>query len=186
MVLDPTILDWLMILEGKKEAMWQLLSKTFILLRGPKDKVKHYAIKMLGESFRRWKSDLNAKYAQKGRTPFADYGDITPAQWEEFVWQKTSVEALALSQRNRDLALSNIHKIYLGPGGYQRKVDQWRREREAAIAIRQPDPFEGFDECGYFWLQARKPKIVDSKLTFDQPETEAVAQKMYKLTELQN
>jgi len=53
---------------------------------------------------------------QKGRTPFADYGDITPAQWEEFVRQKNSEESLALSKRNRDLALSNIHKVRLGPG----------------------------------------------------------------------
>jgi hypothetical protein len=105
---------------------------------------------MLGESFHRWKSDLNTKYVQKGWTPFADYWDITPAQSEEFIWQKTSEEALALNQRNRDLALSNIHKVHLGPAGYQRKVDQWQREREAAIAAGQPDPFAGFDEHGYF------------------------------------
>jgi hypothetical protein len=40
---------------------------------------------------------------------------ITQAQWEEFVRQKTSEEAPALSQRNRELALSNIHKVHLGP-----------------------------------------------------------------------
>jgi hypothetical protein len=62
MVLDSMIPDWLTVLEGKKEAMWQMLSKTFILPRGTKDKVKHYARKMLGESFRRWKSHLNTKY----------------------------------------------------------------------------------------------------------------------------
>jgi hypothetical protein len=79
MVLDPMISDWLMVPEGKKEAMWQLLSKIFILLRGTKDKVKHNARKMLGESFHRWKSNLNTKYVQQGQTPFADYGDITQA-----------------------------------------------------------------------------------------------------------
>jgi hypothetical protein len=105
---------------------------------------------MLGESFHWWKGDLNIKYVQKGLTPFLDYRDITPAQWEEFVRQKISEEALALSQRNRDLALSNIHKVYLGLRRYQRKVNQWRREREAAIATGQPNPFEGFDERGYF------------------------------------
>jgi hypothetical protein len=73
---------------------------------------------MLGESFRQRKSDLNTKYVQQGWTAFQDYGDITPAQWVEFVWQKNSKKALALSQRNRDLALSNIHKVVLGPGGY--------------------------------------------------------------------
>jgi hypothetical protein len=67
--------------------------------------------------------------------------------------------------------------LALSLSGYQRKIDQCWREREAAIAAEQPDPFEGFDERGYFWLQARKPKIVDGKPTFDQPETEAVAQK---------
>ena len=111
--------------------MWQLLSRTFILPRGTQDKVKHYAKKMLGESFRRWKSELNTKYVQKGLTPFADYGDITPQQWEEFVRQKNSKESLALSKRNRDLALSNVQKVCLGPGEYQRKADQWRRERVA-------------------------------------------------------
>jgi hypothetical protein len=38
------------------------LSKTFILHRGTHEQVKHYAKKMLGETFRRWKSDLNTKY----------------------------------------------------------------------------------------------------------------------------
>ena len=88
MDLDPTIPDWPTVPEGRKEVMWQLLSRTFILPRGTQDKVKHYAKKMLGESFRRWKSELNTKYVQKGLTPFADYGDITPQQWEEFVRQK--------------------------------------------------------------------------------------------------
>jgi hypothetical protein len=30
MVSDPTIPDWLTVPEGKKEAMWEMLSKTFI------------------------------------------------------------------------------------------------------------------------------------------------------------
>ena len=118
MVLDPTIPDWPIVPDGRNEAMWPLLSRTFILPRGTQDKVKHYAKKMLGESFRRWKSELNTKYVQKGLTPFADYGDITPQQWEEFVRQKNSEKSLALSKRNRNLALSNIHKVRLGPGGY--------------------------------------------------------------------
>ena len=113
--------------------MWQLLSKTFIVPRGTREHVKHYALKMLGETFHRWKSELNTRYVQKGRTPFANYGDITPAQWEEFVRQKTTEEALALSQKQTELAKSNIHKVRLGPGGYQRKIDGWWREREAVL-----------------------------------------------------
>jgi len=98
MVLDPTIPSWPLVPKGRKEAMWQLLSRTFILPRGTREQVKRYALKTLGETFCRWKSELNTRYVQKGRTPFTDYGDITPAQWEEFVRQKTTEEALALSR----------------------------------------------------------------------------------------
>jgi len=52
MVLDPTIPDWPTVPEGRKEAMWQMLRQTFILPRGTQDRVRHYARKMLGESFR--------------------------------------------------------------------------------------------------------------------------------------
>ena len=90
-----------------------------------------------------------------------------------------------LSQRQQDRALSNVHKVHLGPGGYQRKVNQWRREREAAIAVGQPDPYEGLDEHARRWLQARKPKIVEGKPKFDRPEIEAVTERMLKLAELQ-
>ena len=77
---------------------------------------------MLGETFRRWKSLHNTLYVQNGLTSFADFGGITPAQWKEFVQQKTTEEALALNQKQSELAKSNIYKVQLGPGGYQRKV----------------------------------------------------------------
>ena len=76
-------------------------------------------------------------------------------------------------------------KSVLARRGYQRKADQWRREREAIIAAGLPDPFQGLTDRGWFWLEARKPKIVDGKPYFDEPQTEAVAQKMYELTDLQ-
>ena len=114
--------------------------------------MKHYARKMLDETFHRWKSELNVRYVKKGLTPFADYGDITPAQWKEFVRQKTTEQALALSQKQSDLAKSNIHKVHLGPGGYIGKLDPWRCEREAAIAAGQPDPYDSLGERGGQWI----------------------------------
>jgi hypothetical protein len=81
---------------GEKETMWQLLRRTFVFPRGTRDKVKHYARKILGETFHRWKSELNVRYVKKGLTAFVDFGDITPAQWEEFVRQKTTKEAQPL------------------------------------------------------------------------------------------
>ena len=64
-------------------------------------------------------------------------------------------------------------------------MDQWRREREAAIATGQPDPYEGFDDREWRWLEARKPKIVEGKPKFDCPETEAESENFLQLAELQ-
>ena len=41
------------------------------------------------------------------------------------------------------------------------------------------------DDRGWQWLEARKPKIVEGKPKFDRPETEAVAERMLQLVELQ-
>ena len=43
------------------------------------------------------------KYIQKGLTPFNEFGNITPSQWEELVAQKTLPEVLELSARNTEL-----------------------------------------------------------------------------------
>jgi len=59
LVLDPMIPNWTLVPDGKKKMTWQLLSRTFILPRGTKVQVKHYALKMLGETFCQWKSQLN-------------------------------------------------------------------------------------------------------------------------------
>jgi hypothetical protein len=32
------------------------------------------------------------------------------------------------------MGLSNIHKVRLGPSGYQGKVEKWRHDREVVIA----------------------------------------------------
>ena len=41
------------------------------------------------------------------------------------------------------------------------------------------------EDRGWQWLEARKPKIVKGKPKFDRPETEAVAERMLQLVELQ-
>jgi hypothetical protein len=69
-----------------------------------------------------------------------------------------SEEAIALSQRNRELVRRNIHKVHFGPDGYQRQLKKWRRERDATIAAGQPNPFEGLTNvprCGFKQVSLR-------------------------------
>ena len=152
--MDPSIPDWFDVPEGVKTLMWVKLTTTFLMPQSEttRAKIRHYARKALGESFRRWKGDLNRDFVRKGATYLEvkqKYGNITEPQWNEFVRQKTTAEALALSQRNSELSQKNLHRPRLGPGGYLAKQEKWQRAREALIAAGQPNPFEGLDERGY-------------------------------------
>ena len=86
----------------------------------------------MGESCRRWRSELSKKYIQKGLSPFNEFGKITSSQWEELVAQKTSPEALELSAHNTELAKRNKHHHHLGPGGYYGKEEKFRNMEEEA------------------------------------------------------
>ena len=89
---------------------------------------------MMGESFRRWRSELNTKYIQEGLTLFKEFGKITPSQWEELVAQKTKPEALEPSARNTELAKRNKHHHHLGLDGYYAKEEQFRKMDEEVAA----------------------------------------------------
>ena len=119
--MNPAIPNWKEVPENKKNELWdRQLRVNFRFPEGKHELIKN-AFRMMGESFRRWRSELNKKYIQKGLTPFNEFGNITPSQWEELVAQKTSPEALELSARNTELAKRNKHHHHLGPGGYYAK-----------------------------------------------------------------
>ena len=91
-----TIKHWRQVPESKKEYLWTQLSKVICY---PADKLgigRKNALMAMGKCFRNWKSDLNTDYVQKQKTPFSQYGKITVSEWNEFVAQKTSLDALAL------------------------------------------------------------------------------------------
>jgi hypothetical protein len=55
-----------------------------------------------------------------------------------------------------------------------------------AIAAGQPDPYEGLDECGWRWLEARKPKIVEENQNFIDPRPKRWQKKCYNLPSFRN
>ena len=121
--LNPAIPNWKEVLENTKNALWdRQLKLNFRFLEGKHEYVKN-AFRMMGESFRHWRSELNTKYIQKGLTPFKEFGKITPSQWEELVAQKTKPEALEPSARNTELAKRNKHHHHLGPSVYYAKEE---------------------------------------------------------------
>ena len=135
---------------------------------------------MMGDSFRRSRSELNKKYIQKGLTPFNEFGKITLSQWEELVAEKTSPEALALSAHNREQAKKNKHPPRLGPGGYHAKQGVFRKLDEAAEASGDPKKKKVKDLRKHLkqWIYARSVDSFDLK--FAEPKTEEAVSKILK------
>ena len=134
---------------------------------------------MMGESFRRWRSELNKKYIQKGLTPFNEFGNITRSQWEELVAQKTSPEALELSAHNTELAKRNKFHHHLGPGGYYVKEEQFRKMDEEATAATNIDVMN-LKVCSRNWIYARSTESSSDNLKFDKPKTQEAVSRILK------
>ena len=79
--MNLAISNWKKVLEETERYLWgKFLMVNFWFLEGSHKLVKCQALKIIGESFQRWKSDLNKNYIQKGLTPFNEFSHITPSQ----------------------------------------------------------------------------------------------------------
>jgi hypothetical protein len=75
------------------------------------------------------------------------YGNILLAVWEEFVDQKKTAEAVALSVQQKEKAMKAVENPHRwGSGGYAAKMAKWREEEEERRVAGLPTIFEGMDE----------------------------------------
>ena len=83
--LNPAIPNSKEVAENKKDELWDRQLKLNFRFSEGKHKLVKNAFRIMGESFQCWRSELNKKHIQKGLTPFNEFGNITPSQWEELV-----------------------------------------------------------------------------------------------------
>jgi hypothetical protein len=180
--LNPAIKSWPEVPAGTKVYLWDKLQKNFKVPKGTERQVEHWAMKAMGEAFRRWRSRLNTEYAQKGLTPFKQFGKITPGQWEQFLAQKTTEQAQTQSAKYKELAKKNVHPHRLGTGGYAGKEAHFRKLEQEAIE-KGTYTMDGVPVRGRNWTLARNEQAVSSLDTFEKAETGEAAKKMVKLAE---
>ena len=118
-------------------------------------RVKKATMASLRDDFADWKSKLNCNYVKKGRLPFDKYGNIPPSDWDTFVQQKTTPEALALSEKMTELNKKNLYPVHLGPGGYRAKVEKWREQEEALESQGKANPVRSYNDRTKNWIRAR-------------------------------
>jgi hypothetical protein len=180
--LNPAIRGWNLVPMRQKVDLWEKLKQNFRFPEGTHELVQENAFKIMGQSFRRWRSDLNKNFIQQKLTPFHKYGNITPSQWEELMAEKTSEASLALSARNSEQAKKNQNYPRLGLGGYAGKQEVFRKmdtEAKAAGNTEVPKLKPRLKQ----WIYARSVDSSGSSLKFAKPKTGEVVSKIPKLAE---
>lgn len=183
--LNPSIRNWHDYPEDIKDDLWKNRLLVNFNFRIPAEKlplVRRRAMKMMGESFRRWRNELNTEYIKKGLTPYHKYGHITPAIWALLVAEKTAPESLALSEKNSLQAKKNIHHPRLGPGGYEGKEEMFRKMEEEAVAAGNTKVMK-LKPRTKRWVFARNLEESGSSLKFAKPETEEAVSRIMKYSE---
>jgi hypothetical protein len=114
------------------------------------------------------------------------YGNIPLAVWEEFVDQKKTAEAVALSVQQKEKAMTAAENPHHLGSGYAAKMAKWRKEEEEKRVAGLPTIFEGMDERSRNLVLARVPAIApDDNVSFQKPSTEQIYQKLEELAEMQ-
>nr|TKW25701.1 hypothetical protein SEVIR_3G135600v2 [Setaria viridis] len=179
--------NWKNVPSTMKEVLWATLKEKFTFPEGHEDSEKKIVESFLGRCFRNWRSMLNIEYVKKGKNTRDDFSRIPPEMWEEFVQQKNTSEARALSEENTRKAMKAAENPYhLGAGRYVAKIAKWRREEEEQRLASLSDLFEGLDQRSRNWLLARAPVFTpNGKVTFKHPTTKKIYERLEQLAEMQ-
>jgi hypothetical protein len=114
-----TWIDWGVVLVNEKEALWELINAHYVFPSKHEERGKRATILTIGRALRRFKHALNKFYIQPGVSPFNQFGFVTPNEWNTFQQLHTTPEAMAHSNRMKELIQKNKFKHRLGPSGYK-------------------------------------------------------------------
>lgn len=176
---------WETVDDNIKTLLWNELQKYFVFPPGSEVRGRDYALKKMGDRWRQWKSDLNRDYVQKNLPPFTDYGHISQADWDTFVADRTTAEALALRKKMSELAKKNRYPHRLGSSGYAGHVDQWREIEQRFAAAGKPLLVDPMVERSKNWVWARSTGQVSDEgdILFETPDIEEVTTNLQQIVE---
>jgi hypothetical protein len=101
-----------------------------------------------------------------------------PNDWNTFIQQHTTPQALALSNKMKELNVKNKFRYKLGPGGYKAAMPKWVQKEQELRDARIPDPLEGCTMCTRNWIRGHS-RIDDSeRLSTSSSEVTSVIEKI--------
>jgi hypothetical protein len=85
-------------------------------------------MKIISNTLWRFRHALNKYYVQRGLSPQNRFGYITSNEWDTFVQQHTTLEAISLSNKMKELKAKNKFRNKLEPGGYKATMLKWTKK----------------------------------------------------------
>ncbi len=89
---------------------------------------KNATMKTISNALRRFRYALNMYYVQRGLSPLNWFGYIMPNEWDTFVQQYTTPQAVALSNKMKELNAKNKFRNKLGSRGYKAEMPKWAKK----------------------------------------------------------
>jgi hypothetical protein len=76
-------------------------------------------MKTIYNALQKFRHALNRYYMQRGLSPLNQFGYITPNKWGTFKQKHTTPQAVALSNKMKELNVKNKFRHKIGPRGYK-------------------------------------------------------------------
>jgi hypothetical protein len=137
-----------------QETIWGFIKEHYIFPSKTEKIGKNSMMKTIFNALQRFKHALNKYYVQRGLSPLNRFGYIIPNEWDTFVQQHTTTQAVALSNRMKELNTKNKFRHKLGPGGYKAAMPKWAKKEQELRDVGIPDPLEGCTMCTRNWIRS--------------------------------
>jgi hypothetical protein len=150
-----TCIDWDAVPVNEKEALWELIKAHYVFPYEYEEHGKRATVLTIGRAHRRFRHALNKFYVQPGVSSFNQFGFIKPNERNTFHQLLTTLEAMACSNRMKELIRKNKFKHRLGPGGYNAAIPLWTKKEQELREAGIPDPLEGCTLRTRNWIRDR-------------------------------
>jgi hypothetical protein len=114
--------NWAAVPEIEKEALWELIKEHYVFPFDFEELDKRATILTISRALHMFRHALNKFYVHPGVSPLNRFGFITPNEWNTFQQLYTTLEAIALNNRMKELNQKNKFKHKLGYGGYKAAI----------------------------------------------------------------
>jgi hypothetical protein len=137
------IWSWDNVSEEMQETLWGFIKEHYIFPSGQEKNGKNTTIKTISNALWRFRHALNKFYVYRGLSPLNQFGYIMPNEWDIFVQQQTTPQAVALNNKMKGLNVKNKFSHKLGPGGYKDAMPKWAKKEQELHDAGIPDPLKG-------------------------------------------